>query len=167
MSAWYVVHTQPMAEQRAAANLRRQGYEVYLPLYRRRVSHARRIAMVERPLFPRYLFVRFDPTRDRWRPILATFGVSFLLRLGETPIPVPGGIVDALRANEAARAFDETPAPARKLGIGAKIRVLAGPFADLVGKFHALADAERVVVLLDLLGREVQVRLPDRAVVAA
>lgn len=166
MSAWYVVHTQPMAEQRAAANLVRQGYETYLPLYRRRRSHARRVELVERPLFPRYLFVRFDPGADRWRPILGTFGVSGLIRIGDMPVPVPGGIVDALRANQAAQAFDDTISPVRKLGVGAHIRVLAGPFADLVGKFQALADSERVIVLLEMLGREVRVRLPDRAVAA-
>lgn len=166
MSAWYVVHTQPMAEQRAAANLARQGYETYLPLYRRRRSHARRVELVERPLFPRYLFVRFDPRADRWRPILGTFGVSGLVRIGDIPVPVPGGIVEALRANQEAHAFDDTISPVRKLGVGARIRVLAGPFADLVGKFQALADSERVFVLLEMLGREVRVRLPDRAVAA-
>lgn len=167
MSAWYAVHTQPMAELRAAANLRRQSYETYLPLYRRRRSHARRVELVERPLFPRYLFVRFDLEVDRWRPILGTFGVSGLVRIGDTPLPVPDSVVDALQRGEAERCFDESLEPARKFTVGVGIRVLAGPFADLVGKFQGLADAERVVVLLDLLGREVRVRLPARAVAAA
>lgn len=167
MSGWYVVHTQPGAERRAEANLRRQGYETYLPRYRRRRSHARRIELVERPLFPRYMFVRFDPAADRWRPILGTFGVCGLVRFGDRPVPVPGGIVDALRANEAAHAFDDNLSPVHGLGVGARIRVLAGPFADLVGKFQALADSERVLVLLDLLGREVRVRLPQGVVAAA
>lgn len=167
MSGWYVVHTQPGSELRAEANLRRQGYETYLPRYRRRRSHARRVDFVDRPLFPRYMFVRFDPSADRWRPILGTFGVCGLVRFGDIPVPVPAGIVDALRANEAARTFDDPVSPVRGLGIGAQIRVIAGPFADIVGKFQALADLERVVVLLDLLGREVTVRLPERAVAVA
>lgn len=167
MSGWFVVHTQPAAEQRAAANLARQGYSAYLPLYRRRVSHARRVAFVLRPLFPRYIFVNLDLARDRWRPILSTFGVSGLVRIGETPQAVPAGIVEELRAQEQACRFDETQAPARRLGVGAAVRILAGPFADLVGKFYALADAERVVVLLDLLGREVKVHVSDRAVAVA
>lgn len=167
MSNWYVVHTQPMAEQRALANLVRQGYEAYLPLYRRRRSHARRVELVQRPLFPRYLFVRFDPKVDHWRSILGTFGVSGLVRIGDVPIPVPSGIVEDLRANQAARSFDDEIAPARKLAVGERIRVLAGPFSDLVGKFQALADSERVIVLLEMLGREVRVRLPDRAVAVA
>ncbi len=167
MNAWYVVHSQPMAERRAAANLMRQGYETYLPLYLRRRSHARRVELVERPLFPRYLFVRFNRLADRWRPILGTFGVSSLVRIGDEPAPIMDGVVDALRANQATHAFDDAIAPARKLGVGARIRILDGPFAELVGKFQALADAERVIVLLEMLGGEVRVRLPDRAVAAA
>jgi transcriptional antiterminator RfaH len=167
MSAWFVVHTQPMAERRAAANLLRQGFKTYLPLYRSRRSHARKVDFVERPLFPRYLFVALDVMRDRWRPILSTFGVSNLVRVGDAPAPVPEGVVDALRAHDEARAFDQSLDPARGLRVGAAVRVLAGPFTDLVGKFHALADAERVVVLLDLLGREVRVHVPNHAVAAA
>jgi transcriptional antiterminator RfaH len=167
MSAWYAVHTQPMAEQRAAANLRRQGFATYLPLYRRRRSHARRVELVERPLFARYLFVQLDLRIDRWRTILGTFGVSGLVRIGDTPLPVPTRVVEALQRGEAAGDFDESLDSARKFKIGAGIRVLSGPFAELVGKFQGLADAERVVVLLDLLGREVPVRVPNRAVAAA
>lgn len=167
MSDWFVVHTQPMGEQRAHANLLRQGFDAYLPLYRCRRSHARKVDLVRRPLFPRYLFVALDLMRDRWRPILSTFGVCNLVRIGEAPQSVPHGVVEALRANEAAQIFDQTLEPARTMRVGTPVRVLSGPFADLIGKFHALADAERVVVLLDLLGREVRVHVPNRAVAAA
>ena len=66
---WYVVQTQVHAENRAAANLLRQGYEVYLPRYLKRRRHARRVETVPMPLFPRYLFVAFDVMTARWRSI--------------------------------------------------------------------------------------------------
>jgi transcriptional antiterminator RfaH len=167
MTGWYVVHTRPLDEERALVNLRRQGYEAYLPTYRSRRTLGRRVSLVQRPLFPRYLFVTLDMSRDVWRPILSTFGVSNLVRIGERPLAVPNGIVEALRANEAAATFDDPLDPARRMKHGAAIRVVSGPFADLFGKFQGLADAERVIVLLDLLGREVKVRLPGRVVAAA
>jgi transcriptional antiterminator RfaH len=167
MTAWYAVHTQPMGEQRAAANLARQGYATYLPLYRCRRSHARKVDLVQKPLFPRYLFVALDMLRDRWRPILSTFGVSSIVRVGDAPVPVPEGVVDAIRAHESAHTFDQSLEPARRFKPGMVVRVTGGPFADLIGKFQGLADTERVIVLLDLLGREVRVHVPNRAVVAA
>jgi cytochrome oxidase assembly protein ShyY1 len=82
-------------------------------------------------------------------------------------IAVPEGVVDAIRAHEAAQTFDQSLEPARRFKPGMAVRVTGGPFADLIGKFQALADAERVIVLLDLLGREVRVHVPNRAVAAA
>lgn len=166
MTDWFVVYTQPNGEARALANLRRQGFEAYLPRYRRRRSHARRVDTVERPLFPRYLFVALDLMRARWRPILSTFGVCDLVRQGDTPQKLPAGVVDEIRAGEQAHSFDALD-PLAGAGPGAAVRILAGPFADLIGKLQAAADSERVTLLLDLLGREVRLRLPRDAVALA
>lgn len=166
MKRWFVVHTRPNAETRALDNLRRQGFETFLPRHKRRRAHARRVDVVERPLFPRYLFVAFDLVGAPWRSILGTFGVSDLIRRGDVPTPVPEGVVEALRAGVDAAAFDELE-PAARMRAGDAVRVLAGPFADLIGRFQALADTDRVVVLFDLLGREVRATLSTRAVAAA
>ncbi len=166
MKRWYVVCTRANAEGRALDNLRRQGFETFLPRHKRRRVHARRVEIVERPLFPRYLFVAIDLVTAPWRSILGTFGVTDLLRHGEAPAPMPAGIVEALQAESAARLHDEVD-PVTRLHIGDPVRVLAGPFADLVGKFHALAESQRVIVLLDILGREVRAHLPMRVIAAA
>lgn len=166
MTDWFVVYTQPNGEARALANLHRQGYETYLPRYRRRRSHARRIDTVERPLFPRYLFVALDLMRARWRPILSTFGVCDLVRQGDTPQRLPDGVIEEIRAGEAAHSFDALD-PLAGAGPGSSVRILVGPFADLIGKLQAAAESERVTLLLDLLGREVRLRLPRDAVALA
>lgn len=164
MTRWYVVHTQPNAELRAAANLSRQTFGVYLPTYLKRRSHARRIDTVRRALFPRYLFVELDGD-VRWRPILSTAGVADLVRVGDRPVPVPSGIIDTLRAGEKSGCYDDNHAA--RLTPGQLVRVLAGPFADLVGRVAALADSERVYILLDLLGREVRAKIQADAVTSA
>lgn len=166
MSDWFVVYTLPNAEARALVNLRRQGYDAYLPQYRRRLSHARRVEVVERPLFPRYLFVALDLLRARWRPILSTFGVADLVRHGDTPRKLPDGVVEEIRKGETARRFDAVDHLANAKP-GAAVRILAGPFADLIGKLQQAADSERVTLLLDLLGREVRLRVPRDAVALA
>ena len=65
--AWYVVQTKVNAEAKAGRNLIRQGFEIYLPRYLKRRSHARKIEKVAAPLFPRYLFVSVDMAKQRWR----------------------------------------------------------------------------------------------------
>src|ERR1700736_5521886 len=98
--AWYVVQTQVNAEAKAARNLVRQGFEIYLPRYLKRRSHARKIEKVAAPLFPRYLFVQVDMETQRWRSIQSTFGVSRLVTNGSDPAPVEREVLRVLRAKE-------------------------------------------------------------------
>lgn len=166
MITWYAAYTQPNAEAKAVEHLARQGYSVYLPRYRRTVRHARRRALVLRPLFPRYLFVGLDRLTQRWRPIRSTVGVVGLVASGDEPVPVAEGIVDGLRRQESDGAFDLL-SPVQRLRAGDAVRVIEGPFVDLVGKLLGMADHERVFVLLELLGRTVRAEVPALAVDAA
>ncbi len=154
-AAWYVVRSQPNGEARALANIARQGFEAYLPRYGATRRHARRVERVLRPLFPRYLFVRFDPLKARWRALLSTYGVASLVRAGEQPAPVPDGVVEAIRRREDGEGLIRLPAP--PVVPGQAVRLVDGPFADLVGRVLSLPDDDRVVLLLSLLGREVKV----------
>lgn len=163
MERWYVVETQARAEARALDHLARQGYAAYLPRYRRRRRHARRTEIVAAPLFPGYLFVRMDLGATRWRAIRSTVGVRRLVCEGEAPLPVPAGVVEDIRAREDGDGLVPVADPAPFLP-GESVRVTAGPLRDQVGWFQRLADRERVVVLLSLLGRPHAVPVPRDAV---
>jgi transcriptional antiterminator RfaH len=163
---WYVVQTQVNGEAKAAQNLMRQGYEIYLPRYLKRRRHARKVDLTAKPLFPRYMFVAVDMATQRWRSIQSTFGVARLVSNGDDPAMVPEGVVSALRSREDENGFislDRKP----DFAPGDKVRVLAGAFMDSAGLFNALADRDRVSILLDLLGRKVRVLLDADMVAAA
>ena len=165
MTAWYIVYTQAQAEAQALAHLRRQGFTAYLPRYQKRRRHARRWELVHRPLFPRYLFVALDLLATQWRPILSTVGVSDLVRHADMPTPVPDGIVEEIQEREDLGLFDTTRPGNFKAGD--LVRVIEGPFAELIGRFHGMADAERVFVLFDLLDRQVKTRLSSEVIAPA
>jgi transcriptional antiterminator RfaH len=164
--SWYAVYTRRHAEPKALEHLLRQGYLAYLPRYRAKVSHARRRQIVLRPLFPRYLFAAVDRATMPWRPILSTVGVTDIVRTGDEPAPVPGEIVTAIRQREETGAFDRLD-PRQALRLGEPVRVTAGAFEDMVGRLVELRDQDRVIVLLDLLGRPVRAQLRAEAVQAA
>lgn len=167
MISWYVIYTRPQAEERALENLIRQGYQAYLPRYRKLVNHARRRQAVLRPLFPRYLFAGLDRAEMRWRPILSTFGVADLVRTGGgEPERIPDEIVSTLREREAVGAFDRDTVR-QSLRLGELVRVTSGAFEDMVGRLVELRDQDRVVVLLDFLSRGVRAQLGSAAVAAA
>ena len=163
---WFVAHTRARAEIKAKQHLEQQGFAVYFPRYLKLRRHARRTERVPAPLFPRYLFVGFDPASARWRAVQSTVGVSHLIRQGDRPTPVPDAVLQSLRAAEDAAGFfpiDQRP----KFSAGESLRIVAGAFVDTIGRFHSMTDDERVVVLLDFLGREIETRLPLEAVAAA
>jgi transcriptional antiterminator RfaH len=165
-SAWFVVQTQINAEAKAARNLVQQGFEIYLPRYLKRRSHARKIEKVAAPLFPRYLFVRIDMATQRWRSVQSTFGVSHLVLNGTDPARVGQNVLGLLKAREDGNGFvtlDQRP----KFVLGEKVRILAGAFAENFGLFDGLADRDRIAILLDLLGRKVRVSLEADLVAAA
>ena len=153
---WYAVHTRPHAEARALENLKRQGFEAWLPLYRKQRRRARRSEQVLRPLFPRYLFVALDLDGEQWRPVLSTYGVADLVSSGDGPLALADAVIDALRA----RADEDGHYTlARGLKSGDKVRIESGPMRALEGILEVEGDTDRVVVMLHLLGREVRVKL--------
>lgn len=162
---WYVVQSQPNAENKAVAHLVRQGFTTYLPRYLKRRRHARRVDIVPAPLFPRYFFVAIDLTVQRWRSIYSTICVSQLICNGDMPAAVSDEVVTTLKAREDAAGFIRLePRPFRP---GDKIRILEGVFADCFGLYDGMTDRDRVTILLDLLGRKVRVLVDAEAVAAA
>jgi transcriptional antiterminator RfaH len=165
-SRWYLAQTQPRAECKASVNLRRQGFEIYLPRYLKQRRHARRVEPVMAPLFPGYLFVAIDINAQRWLSIDSTFGVTRLVRDGDRPAVVPLAIITALRCREDAKGLvvlDHRP----RFSPGDKVRVLGGAFRDCYGLYEGMSSGERVAILLDLLGRKVRVVLHTDIIEAA
>ena len=163
---WYAVHCQPHREQRAAVQLRQQGFRVFLPLRPKTWRHARRMEIRHVAFFPGYLFVVLDLIRDRWRSINGTFGVQRLVMTGggERPIALPPGIVEALLCLADARGCVQ---PRGKLPVGQQVRILAGPFGDRMGELIELDGAGRVRVLIELLGGRIPAILSRGEVMAA
>lgn len=166
MKLWYVVQTHATAEEKAVFNLKRQGYSAYLPKYLKKRSHARRIDWVARPLFPCYLFVEMDVEEMQWQAIRSTIGVSHFICSGDFPAPVPDGIVEAIIAREDEKGHVDL-AREGLFKKGQTVEIANGPMAETSAIFECVDDKDRVIVLMDLLGRQVRVRLPLGAVQAS
>src|ERR1041384_7208080 len=84
---WYAVQLKTRFEKVVALHLRGKGYEQYLPTYRSRRQWSDRIKEIELPLFPGYIFCKFDVT-DRF-PLLVIPGVRSVVSFGGAPMAVP------------------------------------------------------------------------------
>ncbi len=162
---WFVAKTRPNNEHKALFHLRRQGFEVYLPQFLRRIRHARRTSWQPRPLFPSYLFVAISEARRGWHAINSTIGISHLITDDRGPVPVPPSVIKDLQDTEDDDGLILTgrKTPFKK---GAAVQIMSGAFADHVGRFENATDSERVTILLDLLGREVRAKVKLDAITA-
>jgi transcriptional antiterminator RfaH len=158
---WYVARTLPQRELQAAKQLANQQFRTFVPRFWKNRRHARRVETVIAPLFPRYIFVVVDRSRDRWRSINGTLGVERLLMQGGEPQAVPHGVVESLINSIDA---DGNIQFHYQLKEGQSLKITAGPFADLVGTLERLDDHGRVRVLLELMGGPVRVTLPQTLV---
>ncbi len=162
---WYVVHTRPRQETVARTHLERQGFPVYLPMAQLNSLRSRRSVTTVTPLFPRYLFIYLDEKTDNWSPIRSTRGVANLVRFGYAPAVVPDGLIDLLRAREGSDGLHELDyAVARP---GDRIRIEGGPMAGYEAIFLAASGTERVLVLLDIMGKQVRLNVDVRLVALA
>lgn len=158
MENWYAIQTKPRQEVIAEENLRRQGFEAYLP----RIALSRRRrgkwTKVIEPLFPRYLFIRFDPARLSMGPIRSTRGVVSIVRFGDEIRSIPNDAIEFLKQHEDPETGLHRQADDR-FQKGDSVTVLSGAFAGLKGVFQAQTGNERVVLLIECLGRPSRVTL--------
>ena len=153
MFAWYALTVAPRKEKVTAQTLRTAGFEGFLPLYYSERNWSDRIKKLESPLFPGYVFCRFDP-RIR-QAILKTPGVVSIVSFGKTPEPVDDGEVAALQS-VCRSGLVATPWPTPE--VGSKVRLHEGPLRGLEGIL--VEDKKtRLVLSLTLLQRSVAVEI--------
>jgi transcription antitermination factor NusG len=151
---WFALCIRAQHEKKVAATLRSKGYEEFLPLYRCRRRWSDRFKELDLPLFPGYLFCRFDVNKRL--PILVTPDVRLILGNGKTPIPVEDSEIEALKCIVQSGLQAE---PWPYLEIGQKVRIERGSLEGVEGILLALKKPHRLVVAVTLLQRAVAVEI--------
>ena len=144
-------------ERLAEENLKRQGYETYLPLVQQTRRRNGKNIKVTESFFPRYLFIYLDDKTDNWAPIRSTLGVSHLIRFGGEAVVVPMRLIYELKQNENECGFQQYHD--NDLMLGDNITVIGGPFAGQQGIYQHKKGTERVAILLDIVGKNTLVTL--------
>ncbi len=155
---WFVAQLKPNGLGTALRNLKRQGFDTFSPARIETIRVRNTPKSIPRPLFPGYLFVRFDPDEYGWQSINATLGISrLILNDIRHPSPLPHEFMAGLKARcDSAGQLT----PPEDVKIGDQIRVLSGPFVDLVTTVDQLDKDQRIQVLIELMGRAVRTSIP-------
>jgi transcription antitermination factor NusG len=151
---WYALQTRPKHEKTVSTLLEGKGYEQFLPLYQNWHRSSGRLKSVMLPLFPGYVFCRFDQYRRL--PILTTPGVFAIVSRGRVPESVPDEEIAAVQASCAAQ-LPVTPWPYLERGDAVLVEV--GALRGVQGIFVSEKGTGRLVLSINMLRRSVAVEM--------
>ncbi len=160
-SLWYALAVRPRHERRVSLVLRSKGYREFLPMYHARRRWTDRVAEIELPLFPGYVFCQFDPG-DRRVPIVTTPGVIRIVGGPNGPVAVDEIEMATVRA-----VVDSGIAaqPWPYLATGQAVRIQHGALAGIEGILLEVKGRRRLIVSVTLLQRSIHVDIDSALVV--
>jgi transcription antitermination factor NusG len=156
---WYALQVRSRHEMSVADHLDGKGYEWFLPQHKCRRKWSDRIKEVETPLFPGYLFCRFNA--EERLPILKTPGVIQVVGYNRIPVPVDEEEIRGIRA-VVTSGLQNQPWPFFQ--IGERVRIESGPLAGIEGILTDFRGSRRFVVAITLLQRAVAVEIDSACV---
>ncbi len=165
---WYCVRTSPKREHFAAHNLKSaEEVHVFCPRIRfRKVTRRGPVWFVE-AMFPGYLFARFDYTQHH-RLVRYSSGVTGILHFGQRVVAVADEVIDSLRVrigNLSEIPIIEIPG---SVSVGDPVNIAEGAFNGLEGVVtQLLSGKDRVRVLIEFLGRQLEAEVNQTSVVRA
>ena len=151
---WFILQFKSNSHHLAAKNLNRQGFETFLPLHDTTSRKLSRFINTSKPLFPGYMFIRFDRAGSEWHKINNTYGVSRLITFNSILKSIPTILVDHLM-----KRYDLSGKllPIKKLKKGDQVTVLKGPFANFIATVEKYEADQRIWILMDLMGRKTKI----------
>ncbi len=165
--AWYAVQVKRREEHRVVRHLALNAIPTFLPLIESFRRGGRGAARLE-PLFSGYLFVQLPALHlnpDHWHIARWTPGVRRILGTEHTPVPMPAGAMDVIRARVREWGFVR---PGVRFAPGTRVRIRCGPLVGLEAIFdRPISRNGRVHVLLELLGQVGRAEVDEASLDAA
>ena len=149
-SSWHALRVRSRHEKIAQTHLSSRGYVAFAALYRRTTRWSDRQRNVEIPLFPGYVFCRFDPHHRL--PVLSAPGVLHVVGTGSESTPIPEAEIAAVRVLiDSGLRLEPYP----YLCVGDRVVVERGPLEGLEGIVLRMKSSVRIVMSVNMLERSV------------
>jgi transcription antitermination factor NusG len=154
LEQWFAAYTFSCHEKRVAQHLSTRHIDFFLPVQRivNRWKNGLRM-LIERPLFPGYVFVKID-CRDRVR-VLELPGVHSLVGAGREPTPLPHEEIEVLRRGM--HLLNAQPHPLVKSG--ERVIIRKGPLDGMTGIVVRQKNSARVILTVDLIMKSISVEV--------
>ncbi len=162
---WFCMRAEPKREHLAATALRRRfGIECLSPRLRFRKLTQRGPVWFVEAMFPGYLFAKFVYSTQH-RAVESSHGIRGIVRFGDRLASLPEHTVMAIQSKAGA---EEVVTVDSSVKVGQPVHIVDGPFQGLEAVVTQVLPAkERIRVLLEFLGRSLEMEVPAEKVLAA
>jgi transcriptional antiterminator RfaH len=148
MRQWFVIQTNPREEERALHYVNEKGVETFFPKIQVVRHNGVTIGKIIRPMFPSYLFARFDVS-DELRKVRWTRGVKRILSNGDKPVAVDDEMVDFIKDQVDDNGITRV---GRRLSPNGKARIQSSRYKQLSEIFErVIPDLRREEILHRLI----------------
>ncbi|MCD4743677.1 MAG: UpxY family transcription antiterminator, partial [Desulfobacteraceae bacterium] len=147
---WFALLTKSNFENVVCERILQKNIEIFLPKIKTKSRQKNKTTMIDRPLFPGYLFVKSSPDPQTYLKILQTPGAVRLLGNKDNPVPVPATQIESLRILTKSDA-DIITGDSIKLTKGTPVMIMEGPMAGIKGIFIKYKGTQRVIIDIDSL----------------
>ena len=162
---WYVVHTYSGHENKVVVTLKQRVeaagftnrvFKIFVPHQQKIVVSEGKKRSVQEKLFQGYIMVLLAMDDDTWYLVRSTPGVTGFVGMGATPTPLAESEVRTLMKF----AKMEAPKFEAKFSVDDSVKIIDGPFKEMVGKVDEVnEDQGKVRILVHILGRETPMEL--------
>lgn len=154
---WYVLYTNPRAEKKVDLELRKKGFETFLPIRKTLKQWSDRKKLVEEPLFRSYMFIRIELEKHYYE-VLNTIGVVKFISFEKKPVPISDSEIKTIHL--ILGNFEHIEVTEENLEPGEFVEIIAGP---LIGKKGVLLDKKgnhQFALELEGINQKILIKIP-------
>jgi transcription antitermination factor NusG len=143
---WYALKVRNGGEASVVEALESRGLKPYCPTQKERRRYSDRMRIVDKPIFPGYVFCPFDVQKKL--PIVSCPGVDYIVGFAGVPTAIPQVQMEGIR-----RMVEAGAMASERFAAGDRVRVMRGPLEGIEGVLVREPRGSRLVVSIELLNR--------------
>lgn len=157
---WYIIYTRPNQEKKVAQRLENQGIEYYLPTIKGLIQWKDRKKLIERPLFPSYIFIYLRDLQTYYVG-METEGTLYYLKFGKDIAQVSDDIIRNIQLS--INSGSEIEICEGSFLPGETICVCNGPLSGVSGEVVQYKGRDNILIHIHLLNRSLLVTVPSNS----
>ena len=154
---WHVIHTKPQCEKKLAGYLLRNSIVYYLPMFDSERLYKYRKVTFTKPMFPGYLFSRFDPL-NKTDILVSGYVVKFL------KVPNEAELIDELMQIRLGRSNSADISEGSWLEKGWYVIITDGPLKGVKGIVQSQTKLNEVTLQVNVMRQAITMRVNPKDV---